>query len=71
MKIDMIENIRFAISKEFWNQNWSTYGLAKEARIDQRALDRFLFEDKTVKLENLCKVCEAMGLELEIRKKEK
>ena len=66
----MIDDIKRIISKEFWNQNWTSYGLAKEARTDRRTLNKFLYEDGDIKLEPLCNICEALGLELVIRKKE-
>ena len=66
-----MEEIKRIVSEEFWKQKWTSYGLAKEARIDQRTLDRFLYEDGNMKLGHLCNVCEVLGLELEIRKKEK
>ena len=63
-------NIRQTISIEFWNQHGNVSKLARKAGIDRKTVRRFLFSDDDVTISTYLKMCDALDLELVVRKKE-
>ena len=63
-----MEDVRKMISDEFWSQGWNLHSLSVQSSSNRQSIERFLFDDGEIKLGMLCKICDAMGLEIVIRK---
>lgn len=64
-------NIRQTISSEFWKQYGNVAKFGREANLDRKTVNQFLYDDEySPNLLTLRKICRALGLELVARKVE-
>ena len=66
-----MNQIMQTISSEFWSQyeNQKQSKFARDAGIDRKTVHRLLYSDKGIQTDTLQKLCDALGLELIVRKK--
>lgn len=65
-----MKEIKYAVSTEFWKQHGNMARLSREAGVDRTTLRTFLYTDDGVTLSTLLKICDALGLKLEVKKRD-
>ena len=64
----MIDRIKWTVAKEFHDQHGNISRLASEAGVDKETIKNFMYTDKGVNLFTLLNICDALGLEVVVRK---
>lgn len=63
-----MNKIKREVAKEFNDQHGNIVRLASEAGVDKETIRNFMYTDKGVNLFTLLKICDALGLEVVVRK---
>lgn len=63
-----MNKLKTEIASEFWKQHGDQTRLSKEAGVNRRTIYAFLYQDVGVNVKTMLKICDALGLEVTIRK---
>lgn len=63
-----MNKIKMDVAKAFHDQHGNIVRLACEAGVDRETIKNFMYTDKGVNLFTLLNICDALGLEVVVRK---
>ena len=63
-----MNRIKMIVAKAFHDQHGNISRLAIEAGVDKETIKNFMYTDKGVNLFTLLNICDALGLEVVVRK---